>query len=34
MKNYDFFSFSGKVFKLRKEEGVLRKTLIEVGEGV
>jgi hypothetical protein len=25
------FSFSGKVFKSRKEKGVLRKTLIEMG---
>ena len=25
------FSFSGKVFKTRKEKGVLRKTLIEMG---
>jgi hypothetical protein len=28
---YYIFSFSGKVFKSRKEKGVLRKTLIEVG---
>lgn len=25
------FSFSGKVFKSRKEKGVLRKTLIDMG---
>jgi len=28
---YYIFSFSGKVFKARKEKGVLRKTLIEMG---
>jgi hypothetical protein len=28
---YYRFSFSGKVFKARKEKGVLRKTLIEMG---
>ena len=26
------FSFSGKVFKVRKEKGVLRKTLMEMGK--
>lgn len=31
MDKYYIFSFSGKVFKSRKEKGVLRKTLIEMG---
>jgi hypothetical protein len=28
---YHIFSFSGKILKARKEKGVLRKTLIDMG---